>query len=50
LSSTWPRLDAGGDRKPDDALVFSDGIGEPIGRFRTAWVTAVLKAHGVKPE
>ena len=34
----------------DDALVFSDEAGEPIGRFRTAWVTAVLKAYDVKPE
>jgi site-specific recombinase XerC len=46
----WLRLDADGDQKPDDALVFSDEIGEPIGRFRTAWVTAALKSHGVKPE
>jgi integrase len=46
----WLRLDADNDRKPDDALVFSDEISQPIGRFRTAWVTAVLKAHGVKPE
>ena len=46
----WLRLDADGEKKPDDALVFSDEIGDPIGRFRTAWVTAVLKAHGVKPE
>ena len=46
----WLRLDAEGEKKPDGALVFSDEAGEPIGRFRTAWVTAVLKAHGVKPE
>ncbi len=46
----WLRLDAEGEKKPDDALVYSDEAGEPIGRFRTAWVTAVLKAHGVKPE
>jgi integrase len=39
----WLRLDAEGDKKSDDALVFSDEAGEPIGRFRTAWVTAVLK-------
>jgi Phage integrase family len=31
-------------------VVFSDEIGQPIGRFRTAWVTAVLKAHGVQPK
>jgi integrase len=46
----WLRLDADGENKPDEALVFSDEVGEPLGRFRTAWVTAVLKAHGVKPE
>jgi integrase len=46
----WLRLEADDEIKPDDALVFSDEAGEPIGRFRTAWVTAVLKAHEVKPE
>lgn len=46
----WLRLDADGEKKPDDELVFSDEVGEPLGRFRTAWVTAILKAHGVKPE
>ena len=46
----WLRLVVEGNRKPDDALVFSDEIGEPVGRFRTAWVTAVLKSHGVRPE
>src|SRR5439155_10206174 len=46
----WLRLDADGEKKPAEALVFSDETGEPIGRSRTAWVTAVLKAHAVKPE
>ena len=46
----WLQLDADGSKKPEDALVFSDEAGEPIGRFRTAWVTTVLKAHGIKPE
>jgi hypothetical protein len=46
----WRRLEADGQKKPYEALVFSDETGEPVGRFRTAWVTAVLKAHGVKPE
>ena len=45
----WLQLDADGKKKPDDALVFSDETGEPVGGFRTAWVTAVLKAHGVRP-
>ena len=46
----WLRLDAAGEQKPDESLVFSDEAGEPVGSFRTAWVTAVLKAHGIKPE
>jgi integrase len=46
----WQQLDAEGEKKPPEALVFSDETGEPIGCFRTAWVTAVLKAHDVKPE
>jgi integrase len=46
----WLHLDADGEKKPDEALVFSDEAGEPVRRFRTAWVTAVLKAHGIKPE
>ena len=46
----WLRVDADGEKKPAEALVFSDETGEPIGRIRTAWVTAVLKAHDVKPE
>jgi integrase len=46
----WLQLGADGAKKPDDALVFSDEIGEPLGRFRTAWVTTVLKAHGITPE
>ena len=36
--------------KGDERRVFSDESGVPVGRFRTAWVTAVLKAYGVKPE
>jgi integrase len=45
----WLQLEADGTKKPDDALVFSDEAGEPVGRFRTTWVTAVLKAHDVAP-
>jgi len=45
----WQRLDAAGEHKPNTALVFSDDAGEPIVTFRRAWVTAVLKAHGVQP-
>ncbi len=46
----WLRLEADGEKKAEDALVFTDEAGEPLGSFRTAWVTAVLKAHGIKPE
>ena len=46
----WLQLQADGTKKADAALVFSDEAGEPLGRFRTAWITAVLKAHGIRPE
>jgi integrase len=46
----WLQLDADGQKKSGDALVFSDEVGDRIGRFRTSWVTAILKAHGIKPE
>jgi len=46
----WLRRDADGEKKPDQTRVFTDEAGEGAGRFRTAWVTAVLKAHGIKPE
>jgi integrase len=45
----WLQLNADGEKKPADAFVFSDESGEPVGRFRTAWLTAVLKAHDVAP-
>jgi integrase len=46
----WLRLDAAGQRKPDSARVFSNGVGEPIRGFRTAWVSTLLKAHGTRPQ
>ena len=45
----WLQLDADGQKKAADAPVFSDETGEPLGSFRTASVTAVLKAHDVTP-
>ena len=45
----WLQLDADGQKKAADAPVFSDETGEPLGSFRTASVTAVLKAHDVPP-
>lgn len=38
--------DADGEKRPTEALVFAGKFGERVGGFRTAWVTAVLKAHG----
>jgi integrase len=46
----WLLLDAAGQKKPNEAPVFSNEAGEPLGSFRTAWVTAVLKGHGIKPD
>ena len=45
----WLRLDADGKHKPDDAPVFSNEVGELVRSFRSAWLTTVLKAHGIKP-
>ena len=47
----WRHVNAVGHHDDDAASVLGTVQGsEPVGRFRTAWVTAVLKAHGVKPE
>ncbi len=43
----WLRVDAAGEEKPDDTLVFSDEIGQGVGSFRTVWVNTVLRAHGM---
>ena len=45
----WLRLGADGQPKPDDAPVFSNGVGEPLRTFRRAWLITVLKAHGIRP-
>ena len=34
----WLRLDAEGEQKPDEALVFSNEIGEPLPHFHDAWL------------
>ena len=46
----WLRIDAAGESKPAEALVFSNEAGEPMGSFRTTWVTTVLKAHDIQPK
>ena len=45
----WLRLDADGEKKSDETLVFSDEIGEPLPHFHNTWLRTVLKAHGVTP-
>jgi integrase len=39
----WLRLDAEGGRKPDEMLVFSNGVGEPFRTFKRAWTLAVRR-------
>lgn len=47
----WLQKDASSATKPETAHVFSTADCRPIRRFpRTAWVVAVLKAHGIEPE
>ena len=43
------REEADGSSKSADAAVCSYATGEPIGRFHTAWILTVLRAHGVLP-
>ena len=45
----WLRLDGDGRPQPDDAAVFSYETGKPVKNFRTAWLIAVLKGHGIEP-
>jgi integrase len=45
----WLRLDAVGEQKSDDTLVFSDGTGEALPLFHATWLVTVLRAHGVRP-
>lgn len=41
----WVRIDAEGKQKSDEALVFSNEVGEPLPHFHDAWFRTVLKAH-----
>ncbi len=45
----WLRLDADGDEKAEEALVFSNEAGEPLRLFHRTWVSLVLRAHGLTP-
>ena len=45
----WLRLDAEGNQKPEEMLVFSNEIGEPLPHLHDAWLRTVLRAHGIKP-
>ncbi len=42
----WLRTDADGQDKPDDAVVSSNEVGEPLRLFHRTWQTLVLRAHG----
>lgn len=44
------KTDPAGERLPADAFVFGTEIGTPVLSIKTAWMRAVLKAHGVTPE
>ena len=46
----WLRLDADGDAKQDQTLLFSDETGQALPLFHQAWVLTVLRAHGIKPK
>jgi integrase len=43
------RLDPAGQPQALDAFVFGSEIGTRLAGFKRAWLTAVLKAHGVTP-
>ena len=45
----WLRLDAIGQQKSVETLVFSDGTGAPLPLFHATWLVTVLKAHDVRP-
>jgi integrase len=45
----WLRIDAEGEQKSDETLVFSNEIGEPLPHFHDVWLRTVLRAHGIKP-
>jgi integrase len=45
----WLRLDADGEEKSQETLVFSNEVSEPLRLFHHSWVMTVLKAHGVTP-
>ena len=42
----WLRIDAESEQKPDEVLVFSNEVGEPLRLFHRTWQTLVLRAHG----
>jgi len=44
----WLRLDAVGEKKSDETLVFSNELGERLPHSHNTWVFTVLRAHGVR--
>lgn len=45
----WFRTDASGKARPGKSPLITNDEGVGVGGFRTAWETAVLKAHGYAP-
>jgi hypothetical protein len=45
----WLRLDADGEEKSDDTLVFSNEASEPLRLFHRTWQSLVLRAYGHTP-
>jgi integrase len=43
----WLRVDADEEWKPDESLVFSNEVGEPMCFVHSTWMRTVLKAHGI---
>jgi integrase len=43
----WLRVDADEEWKSDEALVFSNEVGEPLCFVHSTWMRTVLKAHGI---
>ena len=45
----WLRIDADGEEKSTETLVFSNEVGEPLRLFHRTWQTLVLRAHRHTP-
>jgi integrase len=45
----WLALDASGAKKPEEAFVFTNAVGERVHFNHATWQRTVLKAHGITP-